>query len=65
MELGCALMEKLISFFEKLFRKPNQNLQDPIVFHAMAHFRSLFSKKMVESPREKLTRTSKGNWKRN
>ena len=60
MELGCALMENLIKpFDEELFHKANQNLQCPIVFHTMTHFRSLFSKKIVESPRERLTRISK------
>ena len=52
MELGCALMENLIKLSdEELFHKANQNLQCPIVFHAMSRFRSLFSKEMVESPR--------------
>ena len=60
MELGRALMENLIKLFnEKLFHKANQNLQCPIVFHAMTRFRSLFSKEMVQSPRERLTRISK------
>ena len=60
MEFGCALMENLIKpFDEELFHKANQNLQCPIVFHAMTRFRSLFSKEMVESPREKVTRISK------
>ena len=60
MELGCALMENLIKpFDEELFHKANQNLQCPIVFHAMTRFRSLFSKEMVESPRERLTRIYK------
>ena len=60
MELGCALMENLIKLFdEDLFHKANQNLQCPIVFHAMSCFRSLFSREMVESPRERLTRISK------
>ena len=58
MELGCALMENLIKLFnEQLFH--NQNLQCPIVFHAMTRFRSLSSREMVESPRERLTRISK------
>ena len=43
----------------KHFHKPNQNLQDPIVFHAMTRFRSLSSREMVESPRERLSRISK------
>ena len=60
MEFGCALMENLIKpFDEELFYKANQNLQCPIVFHAMTRFRSLFSKEMVESPRERLNRISK------
>ena len=60
MELGCALMENLIKpFDEELFHRANQNLQCPIVFHAVTRFRSLFSKEMVESPRERLTRISK------
>ena len=60
MELGCALMENLIKpFDEELFHKANQNLQCPIVFHAMTRFRSLFSKEVVESPRERLTRIFK------
>ena len=46
-------MEKLISFFdEELFYESNQNLQDPIVFHAMTLLRSLSSRRMVGSPRE-------------
>ena len=58
MELGCALMENLIKLFdEELFY--NQNLQCPIVFHAMTRFRSLSSREMVESPREKLSRITK------
>ena len=58
MELGCALMENLIKLFdEELFH--NQNLQYPIVFHAMTRFRSLSSREMVESLRERLTRVSK------
>ena len=58
MELGCALMENLIQLFdEELFQ--NQNLQCPIVFHAITRFRSLSSREMVESPRERLTRISK------
>ena len=58
MELGCALMENLIKLFdEELFH--NQNLQCPIVFHAMTRFRSLSSREMVESLRERLTRISK------
>ena len=53
-------MENLINpFDEELFYKVNQNLQYPIVFHAMTRFKSHFSKKMVESPREKLTRNFK------
>ena len=58
MELGCALMENLIQLFdEELFQ--NQNLQCPIVFHAMTRFRSLSSREMVESLRERLTRITK------
>ena len=58
MELGCALMENLIQLFdEELFQ--NQNLQCPIVFHAITRFRSLSSREMVESPRERLTTISK------
>ena len=60
MELGCALMENLINpFDEELFHKAIHNLQCPIVFHAMTRYRSLFSKEMVESPREKRTRIFK------
>ena len=60
MELGCALIENLINpFDEELFHKAIQNLQCPIVFYAMTCFKSLFSKEMVESPREKLTIISK------
>ena len=60
MELGCALMENLVKPFDaELFHKANQNLQYPIVFHAMSRFRSLFLREMVESPRERLTRISK------
>ena len=60
MELGCALMENLIKpFDEELFHKANQNLQCPIVFHAMTRFRSPSSREMVRSPRERLTRNSK------
>ena len=60
MELGCALMENLIKLFdEELFHKVNQNLQCPIVFHAMTRFRSLSTREMVESPRERLSRISK------
>ena len=60
MELGCALMENLINPFDKeFFHKANQNLQCPIVFHVITCFRSLSSKEMVESPRERLTRISK------
>ncbi|XXG42251.1 hypothetical protein AAC387_Pa01g2572 [Persea americana] len=58
MELGCALMENLIQLFdEELFQ--NQNLQCPIVSHAMTRFKSLSSREMVESPKERLTRISK------
>ena len=58
MELGYALMENLIQLFdEELFQ--NQNLQCPIVFHAMTRFRSLSSREMVESPRERLSRITK------
>ena len=61
MELGCALMENLIKpFDEELFHKGNQNLQCPIVFHAMTRFRSLFSKEMVESRRELEEREKRG-----
>ena len=60
MELGCSLIENLIKpFDEEHFHKANQNLQYPIVFHAMSRFRSLFSREMVVSPRERLTRISK------
>ena len=42
-------MEKLISFFyEELFYKSNQNLQDPIVFQAMTRLRSLSSRRWWE-----------------
>ena len=58
MVLGCALMENLIKLFdEELFH--NQNLQRPIAFHAMTRSRSLSSREMVESPRERLTRITK------
>ena len=58
MELGCALTENLIKLFdEELFY--NQNFQCPIVFHAMTRFRSLSSREMVESSRERLTRITK------
>ena len=51
-------MENLIKLFdEELFH--NQNLQCPIVFHAMTGFRSLSSREMVEFPRERLTRITK------
>ena len=58
MELSCALMENLIKLFdEELFQ--NQNLQCPIIFHAMTCFKSLSSREMVESPRESLSRITK------
>ena len=58
MELGCALMENLIQLFdEELFQ--NQNLQCPIIFHAITLLISLSSREMVESPRERLTRITK------
>ena len=54
LEPGCALVEKLMTFFDvELFYKKIQNLQHLLAFHAMTRFRSLFSKKMVGSPREK------------
>ena len=60
MELGCALMEKLfISLMMKLFHVSNRNLQDLLIFHAMTRLKSLFSRKIVESPSEKLTRNSR------
>ena len=58
MELGCALMEKLINpSDEELFHKENRNLQDLLAFHVITCFRYLFSRTMVESLREKPTRT--------
>ena len=60
MELDCALREELISFFDdETLSQTNQNLQDPIVFYAMTCIRSLSSRKMVGSPREKPTRNSR------
>ena len=47
MELGCALMEELISFFDdETLSQTNPNLQDPIVFHAMTRIIFSFLKKM-------------------
>ena len=58
MELGCALMENMIQLFdEELFQ--NHNLQCPIIFHAKTRYRSLSSREMVESLRERLTRITK------
>eukprot|EP00268_Persea_americana_P000720 TRINITY_DN10217_c0_g1_i6.p1 TRINITY_DN10217_c0_g1~~TRINITY_DN10217_c0_g1_i6.p1 ORF type:complete len:103 (+),score=16.69 TRINITY_DN10217_c0_g1_i6:14-322(+) len=58
MELGCDLMENLIQLFDEELLQ-NQNLQCPIVFHAITRFRSLSLREMVEFLRERLTRISK------
>ena len=48
MELGYALMENLIQLFN-----------EELVFHALTRFRSLSTREMVESSRERLSRISK------
>ena len=62
MELGCALREELISFFDdETLSQTKQNLQDPIVFHAMTRIRFSFLKKMGGISKRKLLRKLEEN----
>ena len=65
MELGCALMDKLLlSLMKKLFHLSNRNLQDLLIFHVMTRIRFSFLKKMGGISKRKLLGKLEENYKR-